>query len=127
MPARLRRFLTRHPLVRDALLWAVPAILFAAALRTLVLAYLTVHGFTTAAIASYTRAVGHVFTPAVVLIFALKTFFFSLAVALFPIATVAYEPRASATHLQRVHADAWAGGRQQSARFHRRPHRSAAA
>lgn len=62
---------------------------------SLVLAYLTVHGFTTAAIASYTRAVGHVFTPAVVLIFALKTFFFSLAVALIPIATVAYEPRAA--------------------------------
>ncbi len=62
---------------------------------SLVLAYLTVHGFTTAAIASYTRAVGHVFTPVVVLIFTLKTLFFSLAVALIPIATVAYEPRAA--------------------------------
>lgn len=60
---------------------------------TLVLAYLSVHGFTSAAFASYTRAVGHVFSPAVVLIFALKTFFFSLAVALIPIATVVYEPR----------------------------------
>ncbi|MEP6609504.1 MAG: ABC transporter permease [Burkholderiaceae bacterium] len=62
---------------------------------TLLLAYLTVHGFTTAALVSYTRAVGHVFTPAVVLILTLKTFFFSLAVALIPIATVAYESRAA--------------------------------
>ncbi|MGH6610811.1 MAG: MlaE family ABC transporter permease, partial [Burkholderiaceae bacterium] len=59
----------------------------------LILAYMSVHGLTGAAFASYTRAVGHVFTPAVVLIFTLKTFFFSLAVALIPIATVVYETR----------------------------------
>ncbi len=62
---------------------------------TLVLAYLTVHGFTTAALGSYTRAVGHVFAPVVILILTLKTFLFSLAVALIPIATVAYESRAA--------------------------------
>ena len=59
----------------------------------LILAYLTVYGFTGAAFGSYTRAVGHVFSPAVVVIFTLKTFFFSLAVALIPIATVVYEAR----------------------------------
>ena len=59
----------------------------------LLLAYVTVHGFTGAAFASYTRSVGHVFSPAVVVIFTLKTFFFSLAVALIPIATVVYEAR----------------------------------
>lgn len=57
----------------------------------LILAYISVHGFTGAAFASYTRAVGHVFSPAVALIFTLKTFFFSVAVALIPIATVVYE------------------------------------
>ncbi len=40
MSARLRAFLNRHPLVRDALLWAVPAILLGAVLRGLLLHYL---------------------------------------------------------------------------------------
>ena len=39
MFSRLRSFLTRHPAVRDALLWAIPAILFGAALRLLLLNY----------------------------------------------------------------------------------------
>jgi len=71
----------------------------------LLLAYVSVHGFTGAAFVSYTRSVGHVFSPAVVVIFTLKTFFFSLAVALIPIATVVYEarsdrPRRTSTELQ---------------------------
>lgn len=37
MSARLRAFFQRHPLVRDALLWAVPAIVFGALLRGLLL------------------------------------------------------------------------------------------
>jgi phospholipid/cholesterol/gamma-HCH transport system permease protein len=57
----------------------------------LILTYISVHGFAGAAFGSYTRAVGHVFSPAVALIFTLKTFFFSVAVALIPIATVVYE------------------------------------
>jgi hypothetical protein len=36
----LRRFLTRHPLLRDALLWAIPALLFGAILRGLMMSYL---------------------------------------------------------------------------------------
>lgn len=40
MSARLRAFLKRHPLLRDALVWAVPAIIFGAVLRGLLLSYL---------------------------------------------------------------------------------------
>lgn len=55
----------------------------------LVLAYLTVYGFSPWGFASYTRSVGSVFTPAVTLIFTLKTLFFSLAVAVVPLAASA--------------------------------------
>lgn len=51
---------------------------------SLVLAYLTLYGFTTSAFMGYTRTVGQVFNPAVTLIFGLKTIFFSLAVSLIP-------------------------------------------
>jgi phospholipid/cholesterol/gamma-HCH transport system permease protein len=59
---------------------------------TLVLAYLSVYGFTTGGFAGYTHTVGRIFAPGVALIFALKTFFFALAVAVMPIASVLYEP-----------------------------------
>lgn len=36
---RLRSFLQRHPLVRDALVWALPAIIFGAVLRWMLLSY----------------------------------------------------------------------------------------
>lgn len=52
----------------------------------LVLAYLGVYGFNLAGVSSYTRMFGQVFTPSVTLVFALKTLFFSLAVALIPMA-----------------------------------------
>ncbi|MFM6986473.1 MAG: MlaE family ABC transporter permease [Hydrogenophaga sp.] len=52
----------------------------------LVLAYLTVYGFSPWGLPAYTRGVGSVFTPAVTLIFSLKTLFFSLAVAVVPLA-----------------------------------------
>lgn len=38
--AAIRIFFARHPVVRDAVLWAIPAILFGAALRLLMLSYL---------------------------------------------------------------------------------------
>ncbi|MFM1906891.1 MAG: hypothetical protein RLZZ591_568 [Pseudomonadota bacterium] len=56
----------------------------------LVLAYLAEFGFTLAGIASYTRVFGQVFSPPVVLIFVLKTGFFSLAVSLMPMASALY-------------------------------------
>lgn len=52
----------------------------------LVLAYLTVYGFSPWGLPAYTRSVGSIFSPAVTLIFSLKTFFFSLAVAVVPLA-----------------------------------------
>jgi phospholipid/cholesterol/gamma-HCH transport system permease protein len=57
----------------------------------LVLAYIAVYGFTTAGLASYTHVFGHVFNPAVSLIFVLKTLFFSLAVAIIPMASGIYD------------------------------------
>jgi phospholipid/cholesterol/gamma-HCH transport system permease protein len=53
---------------------------------TLVVAYLSTYGFTTAGFDAYTRTVGHVFNPAVSLIFGLKILFFGITVALMPIA-----------------------------------------
>ena len=78
---------------RDALLPRVIAGVFAVALMAalscvlaLLLTYLTVYGFTTWGLAAYTRGVGQVFNPAVTLIFGLKALFFSLAVAVLPMA-----------------------------------------
>jgi phospholipid/cholesterol/gamma-HCH transport system permease protein len=56
-----------------------------------VLAYLWVHGVTTGGFAGYTRTFGRVFSPALSLIFTLKTLGLSLAVGLIPIASVLYE------------------------------------
>ncbi|HEY0858373.1 MAG TPA: ABC transporter permease [Albitalea sp.] len=55
---------------------------------TLVVAYLSVYGFTSSGFASYTHTVGHVFNPGVALIFGLKILFLGIAVALMPIAAV---------------------------------------
>ncbi len=57
----------------------------------LVLTYLTVYGFSPWGLPGYTRSVGQVFTPAVTLIFTLKTLFFSLAVAVVPLAASAQQ------------------------------------
>jgi phospholipid/cholesterol/gamma-HCH transport system permease protein len=78
---------------RDALLPRVLAGVFAVVLLAvlgcllaLVLTYLTVYGFTTWGFDAYTRTVGQVFNPAVTVIFAFKALFFSLTVAIVPIA-----------------------------------------
>jgi phospholipid/cholesterol/gamma-HCH transport system permease protein len=71
---------------------AVFSVLLLAALScvvALVLTYLTVYGFSPWGLPAYTRSVGGVFTPAVTLIFGLKTLFFSLAVAVVPLAASA--------------------------------------
>ena len=52
-----------------------------------VLAYFAVYGATPAGLPAYTRMFGHVFTPSVSLIFILKTVFFSVAVAIIPVAS----------------------------------------
>ena len=57
----------------------------------LVLAYLGVYGFNMAGLPSYTRMFGQVFSPSVTMVFVLKTLFFSLAVALIPMAAGLYD------------------------------------
>ncbi len=58
---------------------------------TAMLAYVSIYGFTLGAFAGYTRTFGQVFNPAVSMIFVLKSFFFGVAVALIPVASVFYE------------------------------------
>lgn len=53
-------------------------------------AYVAVYGFTVSGLAGYTRLFGQVFSPAVTLIFVLKTLFFCLAVSLIPMASALY-------------------------------------
>ena len=50
------------------------------------LAYVAVYGFSLGGFAGFTRTLGHIFDPVVSMVFALKTLFFSLAVALIPVA-----------------------------------------
>jgi phospholipid/cholesterol/gamma-HCH transport system permease protein len=57
----------------------------------LVIAYFGVYGFSVAGITSYTHVFGRVFSPAVSLIFLLKTAFFSLAVSVIPMASGLYD------------------------------------
>ena len=59
----------------------------------LMVAYVAVYGFSVAGLAGYTRLFGQVFTPAVTLIFVLKTVFFCLAVSLIPMASALYGMR----------------------------------
>lgn len=58
-----------------------------------VTAYLAVYEFNAAGFPVFTRMFGQVFTPPVTVLFALKTFFFSLAIALIPTASGLYEQR----------------------------------
>lgn len=69
---------------------------------TLVLAYLSVYGFSTWGVAGFTRTVGQVFNPVIVLIFCLKTVFLSLAVAVIPMVPT---PREAAKATSRTNAD----------------------
>lgn len=74
---------------------AVIALAAASGVLALVIAYLLVHGFTPWGLASYTRTVGHVFGPAVALIFGLKTLGFGVAVALVPVASAVHDAPAA--------------------------------
>ena len=71
--------------------FAVLMLAAVAGVVTLVLAYLTVHGFTLGGLERYTRTVGQVFSPAVTLIFTIKTFLLALAVSLIPVASALYD------------------------------------
>lgn len=89
--------------IRDELVPRVIAYAFSvltmalvSSLVALVLAYLGVYGFTPWGLADYTRTVGQVFDPAVSMGFALKIFFFSLAVAVIPVVATLEAPSALA-------------------------------
>lgn len=87
-------WLRRHLLPQA--LGAVFAVMLLAALSgaiALVLTYFSAYGFTLWGLPLYTHAVGQVMSPEASLIFAFKTFFFSLAVAVVPMAS-AIGPRA---------------------------------
>jgi phospholipid/cholesterol/gamma-HCH transport system permease protein len=65
------------------------AVLMLAAVSCLIatlLAYAAVYGFTLGGLEGFTRSMGQIFDPGVTMILALKTLFFSLAVALIPVA-----------------------------------------
>ena len=57
---------------------------------SLLVAYVAIYGFNLAGLAGYTRLFGQVFTPAVTLIFVMKTLMFSLAVSLIQMASALY-------------------------------------
>lgn len=65
----------------------------------LVLAYLLAHGLSPWGLASYTRVVGQVFSPAVTLVFAGKTLALALAVSLLPLGSALHEPQEAGIEL----------------------------
>lgn len=82
-------------LVLPRLLAGLFAVLLLAALScavTLVLAYVSAHGFSLGGFAGYTRTVGRVFSPPVTLIFCAKVFLLGSAVAWIPLVTVLQNP-----------------------------------
>jgi len=66
-------------------MFAVWTLVAVSCVVALIVGYLVVFGFALGGFSAYTRTVGQVFTPDVTLIFTLKTFFLSLAVAVIPI------------------------------------------
>lgn len=108
---RAPQTLLREELLPRALAGVFSVLLLAAlsGLLALVLTYLNVYGFSPWGLDGYNRSVGSVFSPAVVLIFALKTLFFSLAVAFVPMAAGAqqdsrgrFDRRSDITELARL-------------------------
>jgi phospholipid/cholesterol/gamma-HCH transport system permease protein len=71
--------------------FAVLMLAAVAGVVTLLLAYLSVYGFTPGGLERYTRTVGQVFSPPVTLIFMLKTLLMAFAVALLPVASALYD------------------------------------
>ncbi|HSW23961.1 MAG TPA: ABC transporter permease, partial [Burkholderiaceae bacterium] len=83
----------RHDVLPRAVagMFTVALLAVLAGVVALVLAYLATYGFTTWALASYTRTVGRVFAPTMVVVFLLKTFMFALAVVLVPLGSALYD------------------------------------
>jgi phospholipid/cholesterol/gamma-HCH transport system permease protein len=76
-------------------MFAVLLLAVVSCLIAMVLAYVAVYGFTLAAFAGFTRTLGQIFEPGVAMILALKTLFFSLVVALIPVAAFLRGPQSA--------------------------------
>lgn len=81
-------------------LFSVLALAAVSGVLALVLAYLSVHGFTPWGFAGYTRTVGHVFDATATLIFVLKTLLFALAVSVIPVANALQDLPRSRTSVE---------------------------
>jgi phospholipid/cholesterol/gamma-HCH transport system permease protein len=68
--------------------FAVLSLAIASSAVVLLLAYLSVYGFSPWGIPEYTRTVGRIFEPVITIGFALKTVLFGLSVALVPTAAI---------------------------------------
>jgi phospholipid/cholesterol/gamma-HCH transport system permease protein len=85
------------PIQREALprvmagIFTVLTLVAVSCITSLILAYLTIYGFSPWGFAGYTRVVGQVFSPTVTLILAMKTLLFSFAVSLIPMASSLYD------------------------------------
>ena len=76
--------------------FAVMLLAAVSCLLAMVLAYLSVYGFRLSAFPGFTRTLGQIFSPGVMMIFALKTLLFSGAVALIPVAATLNSARGAA-------------------------------
>jgi phospholipid/cholesterol/gamma-HCH transport system permease protein len=83
----------RHELMPRVVAGSFAVLLLAAvsSVVAMVLAYLSVYGFRWSAFDGFTRTLGQIFSPGVMLIFVLKTLLLSLAVALIPVAAAVRE------------------------------------
>jgi phospholipid/cholesterol/gamma-HCH transport system permease protein len=89
----------RHELMPRVVAGIVAVALLAAlsCLIALVLAYVSLYGLTLGAFAGFTRVIGQIFNPGVMLILALKTLLFALAASLIPVGALLRGPRPDIT------------------------------
>jgi phospholipid/cholesterol/gamma-HCH transport system permease protein len=87
----------RHELLPRVVAGMFAVLLLAAVscVLAMVLAYFAVYGFSVGGLGGFTRVLGQIFNPGVTLIFALKTLFFGLAVALIPVAAFLRGPQSA--------------------------------
>jgi len=89
----------RHELMPRVVagIFAVGLLAALSCLIALVIAYLSLYGLSLGAFAGFTRVIGQIFEPGVMMILALKTLLFSLAVSLIPVGALMRGPRADTT------------------------------
>ena len=87
----------RHELLPRVVAGMFAVLLLAAVscVIAMLLTYVAVYGFSLAAFGGFTRTLGQIFEPGLALVLALKTLFFSLAVALIPVAAFLRGPQSA--------------------------------